>query len=494
MYLEHVYLPEFHRHKSIDTIKAHVFDASCNYDIILGRDILSHFQIDIQYSDNTITWEDQDIAMKPHDFFANHVNTASCLIDFMDIEDEEHESFLKEILPSKYGKVDTNMVAEQQKHLDETKQNDLKQLLSKFPTLFNGELGQYTKKKIHLTMEEGSVPFHAKAYPVPIVHHKIFYEELQRLVAVGVLERCGQSEWASPTFIIPKKDGRVRWVSDFRKVNKKLKRRIYPIPKIQDILSRRKGYKFFTKIDISMQYHTFELDDESKELCTIVTPFGKYRYKRLPMGIKESPDIAQEIMETTLNDLREFLEIYIDDIGVFSNSWEEHVSHLQQTLSRLEQAGFTVNPLKCEWATQETDWLGYWLTPNGLKPWNKKVKAILAIKPPKNKKQLRSFIGAITFYRNMWPHRSHILAPLTAMTGNNTSFKWKEIHQKAFDQIKAIISKSTLLLYPNHNLPFDIYTDASDFQLGGAIFQNGKPVAFFSKKLSKAQMNYTTTE
>ena len=150
-------------------------------------------------------------------------------------------------------------------------------------------------------------------------HRQIFQDELKRLVETGVLERCGRSEWAAPTFIIPKKDGRVRWVTDFRALNNNITRRIYPLPRIQDILSRRKGYKYFTKIDISMQFYTFELDEESKDLCTIVTPFGKYRYRRLPMGVKESPDIAQEIMENVLNDIRENVEIYIDDIGIFTN-------------------------------------------------------------------------------------------------------------------------------------------------------------------------------
>ncbi len=145
-----------------------------------------------------------------------------------------------------------------------------------------------------------------------------FQKLTDHLVRIGVLAAQQESEWASPSFIIPKKDNRVRWISNLRQLNKVIKRKQYPLPIISEILRKCSGYKFFTKLDATMQYYTFELDKESQDLCTIITPFGKYKYLKLPMGLKCSPDIAQAAMKNVLSDTNN-ANVYIDDVGAFSN-------------------------------------------------------------------------------------------------------------------------------------------------------------------------------
>ena len=501
--LSNLLLPEIRQDIILPSLHARVFKAPCRYDIILGRDALRHFQIILNFSDNLIESNDTSFPMRsfPQDFISPKYYAQQLLLEDIDPfqSTPSNDAFAvtdldsKHILPADYKPADVKTVADNCTHLSQTHRDALYNVLKEFPDVFDGILKQYRDEEIHLDIDPTAKPHRCRAYPVPRVQLNLFKQELDRLVKIGVLSPTGRSSWISGTFIMPKKDNTVRWISDFRALNKALQRKVYPIPRIQDILSRRAGYKFLTKLDISMQYYTFVLDDESKDLCTIATPFGLYRYNRLPMGISQSPDIAQEVMESVLRDVAD-IEVYIDDIAVFSNNFQDHLTAIRHVLERLQEKGFVVNPRKCEWGIQETDFLGHWLTPIGVKPYPKKINAILAMQEPTNIKQLRAFLGLVTYYRDMWPRRSHTLAPLTDLLKTPKTFIWKPIHSKAFKAMKALVQADTILIYPDHNLPFDIETDSSDFQLGAVIKQNNQPVAFYTRKLNSAQKNYTTIE
>ena len=211
------------------------------------------------------------------------------------------------------------------------------------------------------------------------------------------------------------------------------------------------------------------------------------------MGVSESPDIVQEFMENLLWDLLAEIVVYINDILVTNHSWSSHLRLLDKVLAHLEDEGFSVNPLKCECAVKEMDFLGHWMAPTGIIPWKKKVDTILRMEWPTNWTQLQSFLGMVNCYRDMWPRRTHILAPLTDLTGKK-KFQWNKEQDEVFKQMKALIATDALLAYPDHNKPFEIKTDSSNYQLGGVIKQDGRLVAYYSRKLIAAEKTYTTIE
>ncbi len=213
------------------------------------------------------------------------------------------------------------------------------------------------------------------------------------------------------------------------------------------------------------------------------------------MGLKCSQFIAQAAMENVLSNIED-ADVYINDVGAFSNDWDHHVNLLATILWQLRENGFTINQLKCEWAVKETNCLSNWLTPQGLKPWKKKIDAILHMDRPCNATELRMFIDCINYYCDMWPSPAHILKPLTDQSGlkKRAPMKWTDEMQKAFDKMHLLMAADALAAYPDHNKRFDIYTDASDFQLGACIIQEGRPVVYFLQKLTKSQQNYTTME
>jgi hypothetical protein len=196
----------------------------------------------------------------------------------LDMEDCFHTTM--PLKGSTYEGVNVDQVAQMQTHLTTGQQIKLKKLLSQFSHLFRGKLGSYPHHKMHLHVDRNDLRKlkYQRPYPIPKVNYEdLFLQELDYLVKLGVLSPVnGLVDFAAPTFLVPKPNGTSRWVSNFRAINKIIQRKVYPLPKINDLLKKRSGYSFFTKLDISMQFFTFELDEESKDLCIISTPKGNY--------------------------------------------------------------------------------------------------------------------------------------------------------------------------------------------------------------------------
>jgi len=393
-------LPEFAPSKEITWTMA-VDEAKVNhkYDMIIGRDLQQALGIDILWSKGHLAWEDITIPMKST-FTSNTLESMAEsqargeLLDEILSMDHEGDILMEatnramKILDASYEKADVNATVDQMDHLSSIEKQKLKALLFQYEHLFDGTLGHWDTDPVNFELKDGAKPYHARPFPIPYVHEGTLKKEIDRLVRLGVLKKCSDSEWASPTFIIPKKNNTVRVVSDFRKLNSMLRRKPYPIPKIQDVLQKLGGFTFATSLDLNMGYYTIKLTPESSRLCTIVFPFGKYQYQCLPMGVAGSPDVFQDKMNTLMEGL-EFVRCYLDDLlTITKESFDDHLSKLEIVLERLSQAGLRVNITKSAFATQQLEYLGYLLTPQGIRPIAKKVEAILRLQPPKTVRQL----------------------------------------------------------------------------------------------------------
>jgi hypothetical protein len=273
---------------------------------------------------------------------------------------------------------------------------------------------------------------------------------------------------------IPKKDSTVGTISDFRELNKRIVRKPYPTPKISTILQELEGFTYATALDLNMGYYTIRLDPTVSKMCTIIFPWGKYSYKRLPMGFGGSADIFQAQIMDLMASLK-FVQAYMDDLLIIMRrTLDEHLQKMETGLTRLRDSGLKVNAAKSSFCAHEIEYLNYILTREGIKPQPKKVQAILMLNLPNNVKELIHSLGMVQYYQDMWARHSEMLAPLTDLVGecgetkttkiNKTKkklWRWDPIHQQAFDDVKAAIAKETVLAYPDFLKPFEIYTDAS---------------------------------
>lgn len=354
---------------------------------------------------------------------------------------------------------------------------------------------------VTIELQKGAKPYKGRYYSVPKAYETHLKKEVNRMCDTTVLRKLSHdddSPWAFPTFGQPKKTGDLRVLTDFRKMNAAIERKPFPLPRIGETIQRLEKFKSATTLDLSQGYYSIPICKKSQKLCTTILPWGKYTYQRLPMGVACAPDIFQSIMMDLLGDL-DYVLVYIDDILIIQRegeSEEDHLRKVETVLTRLQEKGFRANLRKSFFMQKEVEYLGFLLTSNGIRPQPKKVEAMMRMKAPTSTKTLKMFLGMVNFYRDMWPKRSHMLAPLNKLSGTKSkkNWKWGPEQEQAFLEAKEMLKKEALLAFPDFTKPFHLYTDASDMQLGATVVQEGKPLGFYTRKLNSAQKNYTVGE
>ena len=201
--------------------------------------------------------------------------------------------------------------------------------------MFDGTLGNWNTPPVSMELIKDAKPHHSKPYPIPKIHKEKFKKELDTLEELGVLKKNSDSQWAAPAFTIPKTDVSIRFLTDLRELNKRLVRKPCPLPNIRKILQELEGFTFAKMLDLKMGYYTIHLDPKTQKLCTTITPWGKYKYLRLPMGIMCAPDIFQDRMSGLMAHLQ-FVKVSIDDLLVITKgSFKDHLIKLKQVLETL---------------------------------------------------------------------------------------------------------------------------------------------------------------
>jgi len=296
-------------------------------------------------------------------------------------------------------------------------------------------------------------------------------KQLKELLDKGFI-RKSTSPAGAPVLFVRKKDGTLRLVIDYRKLNEMTIRNSYPLPLISELLDRVKGAKIFTKLDLKSAYNLVRIKEGDEYKTAFRTRYGHFEFLVMPFGLKNAPATFQHFINDVLSDyLDDFVISYIDDILIFSNNIEEHHIHVKKVLKRLLENNLVVKLEKCEFDKSETTFLGYVISKDGLKMDNEKVKAILEWPSPTNVKEVQSFIGLCNYYRLFIKDFAKIANPIHKLTRKNVEFVWGKDQQDAFDKLKHIFTSAPILRNPDGDKPFIVETDASNFAVGALLSQ-----------------------
>lgn len=365
-------------------------------------------------------------------------------------------------------------------------------LLDRYPDRFEG-LGAFTDMKpYHVTLDPTAEPVIHPPRTVPVHLKDLYKKELDDMLRLGVIETVDKpTDWVNSIVLSETTNDKgevtkLRVCLDPRDLNKHIKREHYRTKTVDEVITKINDAKFFTIVDARKGYWHVPLDEESSYLPTFNTPFGRYRFRRLPFGLIVSQDVFQKQLDTAFEGLNGVTGI-ADDTFVYGSSEEEHDRNLTKLMERAQQKGVVFNKAKLQFKCKEVGFFGHTWTPQGIKPDNKKVSAIIDMKPPEDVKTLQSFLGLVNYLTRYSGRLATLSAPLRGLTKKDTVYSWGPEHDRAFTEVKKEVSSLGVLRYFDPNAETVIETDASLKGLGAVLLQDGKPVCYASKALTETE-------
>lgn len=317
--------------------------------------------------------------------------------------------------------------------------------------------------------------------------------ELDRMVKLDVIKPETEPTPAVSPMVVVRQKGKIRICIDPSDVNKNILRRHFPLTTIEEISADIKGSKFFALLDCTKGFWQIKLSERTQKILTFATPWGRYSFKRLPFGVSSAPEIFQEILTNLLSKIKN-VRVSIDDIFIHAKSREELRKTVGEVIETLNKSGFKLNKNKCILEARRIKFLGHIVSANGLEADPDKVEAIQAMKTPTNKTELQRLLGMITYLNKFIPNMSDLTNPLRDLLHKNTSFTWEIHHEAALNKIKQVLQSPPVLRLYDVNKPVTLTVDASSKNLGAALLQEGQPIAYGARTLTKSEQNYPQIE
>ncbi len=387
-----------------------------------------------------------------------------------------------------------------EQEFDVTEDDRIKCLLRQYKDVFSRkeyDLGR-TNLVPHTIEIVGNKPRRCGVRPMNPNLREEVEKQIKELEKHDMIEPS-KSEYACPVVMVRKKDGSYRFCCDFRQLNAVTRKDAYALPRIDEILSTLTGARVFSTLDMKSGYFQCSMAPEDAHKTAFATQFGLYQWKVMAMGLCNSPNTFQRLMDLLMAGLTwHGVLIYIDDLLIYGNDFNQHFDRLKEVLERLRQANLKLATKKCHILKRQVTYLGHQIVDGIVKPDPAKTQLIDNYPLPQSIKEVKSFVSLMSYYRKYIQKFADIAKQLTTLLEKNADFVWTVDCQQSFDTLKSSLSHETRIYLPNFELPFRLAYDASGVAIGAVLSQvvDGKerPISFYSKVLTKQQRNWSVTE